>query len=108
MTQSSKRNAAADDAGAQSETQPQMTQMTQISNGKRSRRSQTGSICVRTTIRMRHYSRRTESTYAHWIRRFIVFHDKKHPNTLGAREIMAFLSWLASSQHVSASTQNRC
>ena len=37
---------------------------------------------VRHTIRMRHYSRRTESTYVHWIRRFIVFHHKKHPDTI--------------------------
>jgi integron integrase len=56
---------------------------------------------------MRHYSRRTESTYVHWIRRFIVFHHKKHPNAMGAAEITAFLSWLATSQHVSASTQNQ-
>ena len=62
---------------------------------------------VRHTIRMRHYSRRTESTYVHWIRRFIVFHHKQHPNTMGAPEITAFLSWLATSQHVSASTQNQ-
>src|SRR5712691_5936566 len=59
------------------------------------------------TIRMRHYSRRTESTYVHWIRRFIVFHHKQHPSTMGAPEITAFLSWLATSQHVSASTQNQ-
>jgi integron integrase len=50
---------------------------------------------VRRTIRMRHYSRRTENTYVHWIRRFIVFHHKQHPNTMGAPEITAFLSWLA-------------
>src|SRR3989442_7265007 len=56
---------------------------------------------------MRHYSRRTESTYVHWIRRFIVFHQKKHPNIMGAPEITAFLSWLATEQHVSASTQNQ-
>jgi site-specific recombinase XerD len=62
---------------------------------------------VRRTIHMRHYSRRTESTYAHWIRRFIVFHHKQHPNTMGAPEITAFLSWLATSRHVSASTQNQ-
>jgi hypothetical protein len=43
----------------------------------------------------------------HWIRRFIVFHHKKHPNTMGAPEITAFLSWLATEQHVSASTQNQ-
>jgi len=56
---------------------------------------------------MRHYSRRTETTYVHWIRRFIVFHHKKHPSTLGAPEIAAFLSWLATTRRVSASTQNQ-
>jgi integron integrase len=56
---------------------------------------------------MRHYSRRTEGTYVHWIRRFIVFHQKRHPHTMGAPEITAFLSWLATSQQVSASTQNQ-
>ena len=50
---------------------------------------------VRHTIRMRHYSRRTEVTYVHWIRRFIVFHHKKHPSTMGGPEIAAFLSLLA-------------
>jgi hypothetical protein len=44
---------------------------------------------VRHTIHMRHYSRRTETTYVHWIRRFIVFHHKKHPSTMGAPEITA-------------------
>src|SRR5213596_1739768 len=62
---------------------------------------------VRHTIRMRHYSRRTETTYVHWIRRFIVFHHKKHPSTMGAPEITAFLSWLATGQRVSSSTQNQ-
>lgn len=62
---------------------------------------------VRYTIRMRHYSRRTETTYVHWIRRFIVFHHKKHPSTMGAPEIAAFLSWLATGQRVSSSTQNQ-
>jgi site-specific recombinase XerD len=56
---------------------------------------------------MRHYSRRTEGTYVHWIRRFIVFHQKRHPQTMGASEITAFLSWRATSQQVSASTQNQ-
>lgn len=53
------------------------------------------------------YSRRTENTYVHWIRRFIVFHNKKHPETMGTSEIAAFLSWLATSQRVRASTQNQ-
>jgi len=62
---------------------------------------------VRHVIRMRHYSRRTEATYADWIRRFIIFHRKKHPSTMGAPEITAFLSWLATTRRVSASTQNQ-
>jgi integron integrase len=62
---------------------------------------------VRHSIRARHYSRRTENTYVHWIRRFIVFHNKLHPATMGAREIAAFLTELATRQHVSASTQNQ-
>ena len=62
---------------------------------------------VRHTIRMRHYSRRTETTYVHWIRRFIVFHHKEHPSTMGAPQIAAFLSWLATGQRVSSSTQNQ-
>jgi integron integrase len=62
---------------------------------------------VRHAIRMRHYSRRTEATYADWIRRFIIFHRKKHPSTMGAPEITAFLSWLATTRRVSASTQNQ-
>jgi integron integrase len=56
---------------------------------------------------MKHYSRRTEQAYVHWIRRFIVFHHKKHPSTMGASEIGAFLSWLAVQRRVSASTQNQ-
>ena len=51
-------------------------------------------------------SARDATTYVHWIRRFIVFHHKKHPSTMGAPEIEAFLSWLATGQRVSASTQN--
>jgi integron integrase len=62
---------------------------------------------VRAAVRMKHYSRRTEQAYVHWIRRFIVFHHKKHPSTMGASEIGAFLSWLAVQRRVSASTQNQ-
>jgi site-specific recombinase XerD len=62
---------------------------------------------VREAIRTRHYSRRTEEAYVHWIRRYIVFHGKAHPSTLGAEKISAFLTWLAVRQHVSASTQNQ-
>ena len=62
---------------------------------------------VRHTIRTLHYSRRTEVAYADWIRRFIIFHRKTHPATMGAPEIAAFLSWLATTRRVSASTQNQ-
>jgi integron integrase len=62
---------------------------------------------VRTAIRVRHYSRRTEQAYVDWIRRFIVFHKKTHPAEMGAPEISAFLGWLAVRQRVSASTQNQ-
>ena len=62
---------------------------------------------VRHAIRVRHYSRRTEEAYVHWIRRYIVFHGKAHPSTLGASAISAFLTWLAVRQQVSASTQNQ-
>lgn len=49
---------------------------------------------VRDAIRVRHCSRRTEETYTHWIRRFIVFHGKRHPDELGNREISLFLALL--------------
>ena len=62
---------------------------------------------VRAEIRARHYSRRTEDAYVHWIRRFIVFHGRRHPRELAAREISAFLTWLAVEQRVAASTQNQ-
>ncbi len=58
-------------------------------------------------IRVRHYSRRTEEAYVTWTRRFIVFHGKQHPTRLTTSHISAFLSWLATDRHVSASTQNQ-
>lgn len=62
---------------------------------------------LRTAIRVRHYSLRTEDAYAHWVRRFIVFHSRRHPRELGAEEIQAFLNALATDLKVSASTQNQ-
>jgi site-specific recombinase XerD len=62
---------------------------------------------VREACRVRHYSRRTEEAYAAWIRRFIFFHDKRHPREMGTAEINAFLTHLAVDGHVSASTQNQ-
>jgi len=62
---------------------------------------------VRMTIRSRHYSRRTEKSYVGWIKRFILFHGKRHPREMGECEITAFLSHLAIKRRVSASTQNQ-
>lgn len=62
---------------------------------------------VRLRARERRYSRRTEKAYLHWIRRFVLFHDRRHPNTMGAPELRAFLSHLAVNERVSASTQNQ-
>jgi len=61
---------------------------------------------VREAIRIRHYSRRTEQAYVGWIRRFIGFHQKRHPRELGEPHVTAFLSRLATDA-VSASTQNQ-
>jgi integron integrase len=57
-------------------------------------------------IRFKHYSRRTEQAYTHWIKRYILFHGKRHPREMGAAEIEAFLSALATDRNVTASTQN--
>lgn len=62
---------------------------------------------VRAAIRARHYSQRTEKAYVHWVRRSILFHGKRHPETLGAAEIESFLSALAVQGKVAASTQNQ-
>ena len=61
---------------------------------------------VRDAIRLRHVSLRTEEAYLGWIRRFILFHHKRHPNDMGAEEVRAFLSHLAVYAQVAASTQN--
>lgn len=62
---------------------------------------------VHQALRVHHYSLRTEQAYIHWIRRFIFFHNKRHPREMGADEIASFLSHLAVDKHVSASTQNQ-
>src|SRR5688500_39990 len=58
-------------------------------------------------IRSRHYSRRTEHAYWYWIRQFIFFHGKRHPEEMGAAEVTAFLSWLATERDVAAATQGQ-
>lgn len=62
---------------------------------------------LRDAIRTRHYSPRTEEAYVMWVRRFILFHNVRHPSSMGADEVNAFLSSLAVNDHVAASTQNQ-
>lgn len=58
-------------------------------------------------LRVRHYSRRTEEAYIHWIRRFIEFHRRRHPRHLTEADVNRFLTHLAVKEHVAASTQNQ-
>jgi len=62
---------------------------------------------VRHEIRTRHYSRRTEKAYTHWIKRFIFFHGVRHPPEMGEAEVTQFLSSLAVDGNVAGSTQNQ-
>jgi integron integrase len=62
---------------------------------------------VRDRLRVKHYSYRTEQSYIHWIKRFILFHGKRHPADMGAAEVEAFLSHLATDREVAAGTQNQ-
>jgi integron integrase len=62
---------------------------------------------VRWHLRVKHYSLRTERTYLDWIKRFVLFHQKRHPDEMGEPEINAFLTHLAVDAHVAASTQNQ-
>ncbi|MGH7301996.1 MAG: integron integrase [Candidatus Rokuibacteriota bacterium] len=62
---------------------------------------------VRQALQTRHYSRRTEKTYVAWIRRYILFHHKRHPAEMGASEVTQFLTALAVERKVAASTQNQ-
>src|SRR5687767_5900738 len=60
---------------------------------------------VREAIRVRHYSYRTEQQYVAWIRRYILFHRRRHPRELGGQEVESFLTHLATERHVAAATQ---
>ncbi|MEX2205121.1 MAG: integron integrase [Myxococcota bacterium] len=62
---------------------------------------------VREACRVRHYSRRTERAYTQWVKRFVLFHGKRHPREMGAVEVSAFLSHLAVAGSASSSTQNQ-
>jgi integron integrase len=61
----------------------------------------------REQLRVKHYSLRTEDAYLHWVRRYIYFHGKRHPQEMGGSEVEAFLSHLATEGRVSPSTQNQ-
>lgn len=60
---------------------------------------------IRQEIRLRGYSIRTEKSYLYWIKRYILFHHKKHPSELGSRDVKLFLSWLTTHGHVAVNTQ---
>jgi site-specific recombinase XerD len=62
---------------------------------------------VRRRLRERRYSRRTEEAYTYWIRRYIIYHGRRHPRDLGESDVAEFLSMLAVEDKVSASTQNQ-
>ena len=62
---------------------------------------------VRTALRVRHYSLRTEQAYVYWIRSFILYHQKRHPSEMGAAEIEGYLSYLAVERSVAPSSQNQ-
>lgn len=62
---------------------------------------------VRNATRVRHLSYRTEQAYVHWIKRFIFFHDKRHPSEMDETHVSEFLTFLAVKRHVAASTQNQ-
>ncbi len=62
---------------------------------------------VRDLMRVRHYFIRTERAYMGWIKRFILFHGKKHPKEMGEPEVEAFLTWLAVDQDIAKFTQNK-
>jgi hypothetical protein len=63
--------------------------------------------CRGKKMRTRHFAYRTERAYLYWIRRYVNFHNRKHPREMGSREVEAFLTHLAVDEHVSASTQNQ-
>ena len=62
---------------------------------------------LRERIRYLHYSLRTEHTYVHWVRAYIHFHGLRHPAEMGGPEVEAYLSWLANTRKVSASTHKQ-
>src|SRR5687768_9267941 len=64
-------------------------------------------VALKEAIRTRRMSLRTEDAYAHWVRRFIAYHGNRSPHELRAKEVSAFLSYLATTRRVAAQTQNQ-
>ncbi len=62
---------------------------------------------VRNDLRVNHYSRKTAETYISWIKRYILFHNKRHPKEMGKEEIQNFVNYFAIEKHVASSTQNQ-
>jgi len=62
---------------------------------------------LRDRIRLKHYSRRTEDVYLDWAKRYILYHNKRHPQEMGKKEIEGFLTYLATERQVAAATQNQ-
>ena len=62
---------------------------------------------VRHAARLRHLAASTEKAYVHWIKRFVLFHGRRHPQEMGEQDVTAFLTHLAVREHVAASTQNQ-
>ena len=62
---------------------------------------------LRERVRYMHYSIRTEAAYVYWVRAFIRFHERRHPETLGGADVERFLSWLANSRKVAVSTHRQ-
>ena len=56
---------------------------------------------MRQVMRVKHYSLRTEKSYVYWVRRYIFFHNKRHPQEMGEKEVQSFLTYLAVDQRVS-------
>lgn len=83
--------------------------MIETHEGAATKPAQQPKLLERMTIALRtkHYALSTERTYVSWARQYILFHGKRHPDSMGAREIEAFLSHLAIDRHVSATTQNQ-
>ncbi len=62
---------------------------------------------MKSVMRIKPHSLKTEKSYIQWVRRYIYFHNKRHPDEMGALDVQKYLSYLAVEQNVSASTQNQ-